>query len=148
MLAYILLFAMTVWPPRTQHRAREMRAIAEDIASTDASPLEGLKLMNIAAYESNFDTLAINHEGSGALGPFQIMPPAASYGADEALRRLRQQGIMGFMGCPTATDRCLRMAERRTWQARLWRMGYEPPVEDNEAAGNPYSWAKGAVTER
>jgi hypothetical protein len=124
MATYFLLFAMTIWPPRTQHREREMVAIAIDVASTNATPEEGLILMNIAALESNFNRKALGR--AGERGAFQVMPPAVSFGAAEALRRLRLQGIEGYCGC-RGRDRCRKKAENRTWQARLWRLGFDPP---------------------
>jgi hypothetical protein len=129
MATYFLLFAMTIWPPRTQHREREMRAIAEEVARTDATPEEGLVLMNIAALESYFSRTALGK--AGERGAWQVMPPAKSYGAKEALRRLRLVGIERYCGCVPGSEFCRRMAENRTWQARLWRLAFDPPKPED-----------------
>jgi len=123
-----MAFVLSVWPPHTTHRASEMRAIAADIASTDAAPIEALTLANIASLESNFERQAKGPKGER--GAFQIMPPAVSYGAAEALRRLRAQGLMGFMGCANhaTSELCTRMAEHRTEKAILWRLAFDPPL--------------------
>jgi hypothetical protein len=137
MTAYILAFALAFWPAHSSHRLSEMRAIAADIASTDATPLEALTLANIAALESNFERSARGREGER--GAFQVHPPAISYGADEALRRLRAQGIAGYIGCANHPDseKCASMAAHRTEKAILWRLAFDPPVVDDEVAVNP-----------
>lgn len=123
-----------------------MRAIAADIASTDATPEEGLRLMNIAALESNFDRHVTGHHGEQ--GAFQVMPPARSYGADEALRRMRRQGMAGFVGCRHAEDvvtiggrrmTCQQMIDHRVEKAEAFRMAFDPPTLEGygELAGNP-----------
>lgn len=129
MLDYVLAFILTVWWPHSAWGLHERRVIAADIANTDASPLEALTLANIAAYESGFDTKARGR--AGERGAFQVMPPAASYGAREALSRLRRQGLRGFMGFTTCGDRCERMAEARTFQAKLfyWAHPYVTAAE-------------------
>ena len=130
MWAYLLSFALLAWPPspRDRHRLHEMSAIAAMVASTDASPIEALTLMNVAAFESGFERTAKGRQGER--GPFQIMPPAASYGAHEALSRLRKQGLMGYMGCRRVTEECERMAEHRTFPAKLYRWAFDPPAPD------------------
>jgi hypothetical protein len=135
MTVYLLSFILAFWPPHSAHRAAEMRAIAEDIASTDATPIEALTLANIAALESNFERKAVGP--GGERGAYQVHPPAISYGADEALRRLRAQGLMGYMGCSAVTARCEAMAAHRTEKAILWRLAFDPPVRDEAVAVNP-----------
>lgn len=132
--AYLIAFIFSVWTPRTEHRRAEMIAIVDDVLTTDATVDESLQLLNIAALESNFSRTALGKLGER--GAFQIRPPAASYGAGEALRRLRAQGIAGYVGCANASrsERCLRMVANRTWQARLWRMGFEPPKAESGVA--------------
>ena len=91
--AYLIAFALSWWPSIAHHRYqdREMRAIAEEVAEAGGTPMEDLRLMNIAAMESNFDRKAIGRHGER--GAWQIMPPAREYGAREALRRMREQGM-------------------------------------------------------
>lgn len=129
MFAYILAFILVAFPPRGPWGAHERRLVAADIASTDAEPLEALTLANIAAYESGFDTHARGR--AGERGAFQVMPPASSYGAREALSRLRRQGLRGFMGFTTCGERCERMAEARTFPAKLfyWAHPYVTAAE-------------------
>jgi hypothetical protein len=135
--AYLVAFAIDLWtslhgaPPREHgHRRSEMDAVAEDVAGTDAGALEALTLMNVAAWESGYERSAVGK--AGERGPFQIMPPARSYGAAEALRRLREQGILGYMGCARSTARCEAMAERRTFPAELFLWAHDPPHESAE----------------
>lgn len=120
-----MAFILAVFPPRGPWGLHQREVVARDIASTDASPLEALTLANIAAWESGFDTKAKGRQGER--GPWQVMPPAASYGAHEALARLRRQGIYGFMGCPRRTERCEAMADRRTFPAKLYLWAHDPP---------------------
>jgi len=130
MQAYLVLFAVDLWVSLhgilpSLRRTREIAAIARDVTTTDAGPLEALTLLNIAAWESGFDRGAVGK--SGERGAFQVHPPATSYGAAEALRRLRSQGIMGYMGCSRETERCREMAERRTLPAKVFFWSHEPP---------------------
>ena len=121
MIPYLLSFVLSTWPSLVAHRLYEVSAILADIAGTDATPIEALELANIAAYESTFRIHALGDRGRSR-GPFQVMAPSASYGAREALRRLRIQGIMGFIGCANHIDssKCIQMAENRTAKAILW----------------------------
>lgn len=121
---YVLTFILTMWGPRQSdvHRLREMAAITADIVSTDASPEEALRLGNIAAMESGFERKAKGPHGERSA--FQIMPPARSYDAKEALRRMRVQGIQSYCGCVRP---CPRTVAHRTEKAMLWRFAFDPP---------------------
>ena len=134
--SYCLAFALSIpsWWPHSAHRMTEMIEIARDIGSTDAGPIEGLELMNIAALESGFDTHARGR--AGERGAFQVMPPAASYGAHEALSRLRRQGLRGFMGFVVCGQRCLDMAERRTFPAKLYFWSHPYSFEPSGGTDN------------
>lgn len=122
MWIYLYMFVQLTWPFHGYHRTLEVSAIVDDVLTTDATAEEALTLLNIAHEESGFERSAVGREGER--GAFQVHPPAASYGAREALRRLRSQGITGYMGCSRP---CPRMAERRTWPAKLYRMAFDPP---------------------
>jgi hypothetical protein len=131
--AYFAAFAVDLWvslhgvmPGR--YREAQIRSVAEEVAHTDASPLEGLTLMGIAAWESGYDRNAVGRMLER--GAWQVMPPARSYGAGEALSRLRHQGIAGFMGFTRCGDRCQAMAERRTFPAKLYLWSHEPPLPE------------------
>ena len=85
---------------RLSHRVRrleQLSAVAQDIASTDATEEEARLLASIAIHESGVRPDA--HGPMGELSAFQIMPPARHYDAAEALRRLREQGLQGYAGC-------------------------------------------------
>ena len=135
--AYLIAFALSWWPNVAHHRYQdhELKIIAADIASSGATPLEGLILVNIAAMESNFDTHAKGRHGE--LGAFQIMPPAREYGAREALRRMREQGMAGYCGCvrpgkKATGNECPAIVAHRTDKAILYRMAFDPLVEDGD----------------
>jgi hypothetical protein len=153
MSTYLLHFAVTfylsIWSsfPLTIHRHDEMVAITDDILSTDATVDEALQLENIAGMESVWDRTA--HGRGGELGAFQLMPTPKTpkslraewqaHGAKEALRRLRTQGIAGYCGCPRPTVKpCPEMIEHRTFPARLFRMAFDPPTQNDDTyARNP-----------
>ncbi len=155
MWTYLMLFILTLWPPTEKtglhsmrertHRLREMSEITADIVSTDATPLEALTLENIVAFESGFNRQA--YGPAGELGAFQLMIPPKSTmaqrhewfhrGAQEALRRLRSQGIEGYCGC-SARRPCPDMVEHRTVPAREWLEAHPFPTPATaEVAGNP-----------
>ena len=60
--------------------------------------------------------------------PPDEQPDAAPVNLPPNLRRLRAQGIMGYMGCDRATPKCLAMAEHRTWRAEVYGWAYDPPA--------------------
>jgi hypothetical protein len=157
MWTYLMLFVISLWPhtpahadmgapPRKQlHRLREMSAITADILSTDATPIESLKLENIVAYESGWERKA--RGPAGERGAFQIMPFKESTkiqleewqarGAKEALRRLRVQGIEGYCGC-SQWHPCPDMVAHRTEPARVWFASHPlPSPPATQLAGNP-----------
>ena len=146
--AYYIAFALMWWPwiSHNRYHWHGLQVVAADVAGSDADPHEGLRLMNTAALESGFDPTAVGKHGER--GAFQVMPPAASYGADEALRRMRHQGMVGFVGCRHAEDEvviegvhttCAKMIDNRTWKADLYFMAFDPPVLEGygELAGKP-----------
>ena len=134
MIAYLLSFVLSTWPSLVEHRLYEVSAILADIEGTDATPLEMLELANIAAFESGFSRRAVGR--AGERGAFQIYPPATSYGAAEAIRRLRAQGIVGYVGCAGHADapQCQALVAHRTGPALLWRLAYDPPGVATETA--------------
>jgi len=135
--SYCLAFALSWWFPRTAHRLEEMRLAAEDLGTTDATPHEALRLMNIAHEETGFERSKVGDLGER--GRFQIRPwpwtteaeirEWTERGAAEALRRLRVQGIYGYMGCPRVTPACEALARARVWPAELYAWAYDPPGE-------------------
>ena len=140
--AYLIAFALSWWPSIAHHRYqdREMRAIAEEVAEAGGTPMEDLRLMNIAAMESNFDRKAIGRHGER--GAWQIMPPAREYGAREALRRMREQGMSGYCGCVRPGRRvtgleCPLLVAHRIDKADLYLMAFDPPSGVDELATKP-----------
>ncbi len=134
LITYLLTFVAMFWPAakHSRYREREVEAIAADVATTDASPWEALRLMNIAALESTFYRAAVGSHGER--GAWQIMPPASSYGAKEALRRMRVQGMAGFCGCVRPGrrangDECPEMVSHRIDKADLFYFAFDPPRE-------------------
>ena len=125
MIHYLLAFVLAFWPHLTRYQRTEAGAIAADVLTTDATPGEALRLMNVAAMESGFSRTA--HGSHGELGAFQIMPPARSYGAAEALRRMRVQGMDAYCGC-TRQHPCPALVAHRVDRADLWRMAFDPPA--------------------
>lgn len=116
LVAYLVSFALTVWPPRQNdvRHLREVVAIAVDVASTDADLVEATTLMNIAALESTF---RVHARGKlGERGPFQVMPPRDPSAAG-ALSILRAQGLRGYCGCSRA---CPHTILRRSLPAQAW----------------------------
>jgi len=107
-----------------------MRSIAREILDTDCSPLECVTLMGIPALESGWERTAVGK--AGERGAWQIMPPAASYGAREALRRMREQGMLGYVGCVRHTEACDQLILNRTLLPAIYLSAF--PVEDNHGA--------------
>lgn len=117
---WLIGFVLCFWEPRSHHQAAEVRAIVEDVATTDGTPFEQLELLNIAALESGFERSAIGKLGER--GPFQQLGGDydPQHPAREALRRLRAQGLIHFMGCPSETEACMLMAANRSAKAAVW----------------------------
>lgn len=147
--AYLYAFISAFWPQFTAHpwQEREARAVISDIVSTDATPMEALRLANIAALESGFRRDAKGRDGE--VGAFQIMKPRMGGGAREALYRMRVQGMIAYVGCRRAEDRvvvrgvettCAQMVAHRVERADLFRMAFDPPtavLDDVTVARNP-----------
>lgn len=136
MAAYLIAFVLANWPTIHGQQERDMRADAEEVAATDCDAQACLRLMGIAALESGFRRDAVG--AAGERGAWQVMPPATSYGAREALRRMRTQGLLGYIGCRRAADvvvirgtrtTCAAMIAHRIERADLWRMAFDPPRE-------------------
>jgi hypothetical protein len=119
---YLVTFALAMWPiiGHIPVQNREMRAVADEIAGTDASPWEALRLMNIAAVESGFSRNAVGKLGER--GAFQVM--GTKHDAREALRRLRTQGLAGYMGCGRFD--CSAIIAKHVDRADLFYMAFSP----------------------
>ena len=148
LVAYLLGFVHSWWPHLTRYQTREADAIVHEIVdTTDGTPLEDLYLVNIAALESGFDRKAVGK--AGERGAWQVMLPAKEYGAREALRRIRVQGWVAYVGCRHAEDHvvvagtpttCAAIIEHRTEKAVLYRLAFDPPTPeapDTALADNP-----------
>jgi len=147
LIAYLHAFVIAFWPQFLAHgyQVREAKAVVADIASTDATPQEALRLANIAALESGFRRDAKGP--AGECGAFQVMPPYRSCDAREALYRMRVHGMVSYVGCRHAEDRvviqghpttCAEMIAHRVDRADLWLMAFDlPRVEEPLVAGNP-----------
>jgi hypothetical protein len=123
---YLVDFALKTWPQVERHKyqASEMRAIAREISRLpDASLLESTRLINIAAMESYFDRKAKGK--AGECGAWQIMN-GSDCSAARALWLMRNQGMLGYVGCPRETPECLKLISHRVDRADLFRMGFDP----------------------
>src|SRR5208337_1502190 len=123
--AYLTDFAMKTWPilKRHDYQRHEMKAIVHEITLTNGTLNEELRLVNIAALESFFDRKAIGKMGEK--GAFQIMT-GPDYSANQALKLMRVQGMLGYVGCPRETIKCLELISHRVDRADLYRMGFDP----------------------
>ncbi len=93
-------------------RAR-VYSIAAEVAASDATPQEGLRGMQIAARESGFDRSAVGKLGER--GPWQVLG-GHDFSWHEALRRMRVQGMVAFVGCRHAEDEVVVDGYRTTCQ--------------------------------
>jgi hypothetical protein len=137
--AYLLSFVVTFWPHLGRYQQREAVAIAEEVANTQGDVLEDLTLMNIAAMESGFSRSAVGK--AGERGPWQVSTDEGrnhDFSAKEALRRMRTQGMLGYVGCRHAQDEvvlagvrltCAEVVAHRVDRAALFRMGFDPSRE-------------------
>jgi hypothetical protein len=146
MITYLMRFAVSLcailWhvaPRHGGHREAEMLAIAADIATTDCSAIECLELMGTPALESGWERTAVGK--AGERGAWQIMPPAPSYGAREALRRMRTQGWLGFVGCSRHTEKCDQLILNRTLPAAIFLATFPP--ESSLGSGSEIASAAG-----
>jgi hypothetical protein len=147
LFAYYVLFVLDVHPDYMRHgwqRTRVYDTAREVAFKTNASPRDGLRLMQIACRESGFDPKAIGKKGER--GRWQVMPPAKSYGADEALWRMRNQGMVAFVGCRHASDvvtidgfktTCQQMIDNRIGPADAYFAEHRPPPPDDDVAEPP-----------
>jgi hypothetical protein len=103
LFAYYIVFVLDRHPDMM--RRAEQRAwvydTAREVTKTDANVSEGLRLMNIPARESGYYAQAIGKHGER--GRWQILG-GKDFSANEALRRMRTQGMMGFVGCGNAKE--------------------------------------------
>jgi|SRR5580658_1120253 hypothetical protein len=122
MAHYVISFILAFWGPIPfhSHRGAEVRAIAADIASTDCRPLECLEIANIAALESGFERAAIGKLGE--VGAFQNLHGDPS--AKAALKLLRTQRMLGYVGCPTETESCMHLVANRTVKAIVFNSSH------------------------
>lgn len=133
---YLLDFAHANWRHLSRRQETELRAIIHEIVSqTDGTLQEQLQLVNIAALESNFSRTA--HGAKHEVGAWQLMPPIPPGSqAREALRRMRTQGMLGYVGCRHPEDvamysggkpvSCQRMIDNRIDRANLYRFAFDP----------------------
>jgi hypothetical protein len=135
MSSYLVGFVFWFWPgvATTVHQQADMRLDAAEVAATDCTPSECLRLMNIAALESGFRRDARGKLGE--CGAWQILDGPCT--AKEALRRMRVQGMLGYIGCRDLESHvviqgrettCRDMIAHRVDRADLYRMGIEPPT--------------------
>jgi hypothetical protein len=138
LFAYYVLFVLDVHPDYMRHHWQRVRVYdtAREVANTDATPQDGLRLMQIACRESGFDPGAIGKKGER--GRWQVMPPAKSYGAHEALWRMRNQGMVAYVGCHHASDvvtvdgfktTCQQMIDNRIGPADAYLVEHRPPTD-------------------
>jgi hypothetical protein len=147
MQSYLLTFALALWSILfsthhvSRYRQHEMALITADIASTSATPLEALTLENVVAMETGWERGVVGRQGE--VGAFQIMSfPGTTKaqkrewkvrGAAEALRRMRTQGMLGYIGCRHLEDMgvagstCGQMISNRTLLAQLYLDAFPPP---------------------
>jgi hypothetical protein len=86
LFVHVLSSGHPVQPPAPE-RLQELASIVQDVISTDATEDEAYELLAVSIHETRAHVRA--HGRDGSRGAFQVRPPAASYGALEALRRLR-----------------------------------------------------------
>src|ERR1700733_4154422 len=101
LLPYLCPCVCAFWPHISNYQRHEAKTvITEVVMTTDATPLESLEMLNIAALESGFDTHAVGK--GGERGAFQVSTDGGrnhDFSAREALRRMRVQGMIAYVGC-------------------------------------------------
>ena len=105
LFAYYVLFVLDIHPDymRRSWQRHWVYDTAHEVAyKTTAAPDEGLRMMEIAKNESGFDPDAVGKKGER--GRWQVLG-GKDFSAREALRRMRVQGMLGFVGCRHAEDR-------------------------------------------
>ena len=127
MFVYLYSFVMFVcaalWHAHVTpggHRDHEIRAIVEDILTTDANVDEALQLALIPALESGYERSAVGR--AGERGAWQAMSGDES--ARHALYLIRTQGMLGFVGCTHETEECTRLVVNRTLLARIYAVTF------------------------
>ena len=137
--AYLVCFILDTHPNVMRHRWQRawVYETAHEVAEkTDATPQEGLRLMEIPVHESGFDAKAVGSKGER--GRWQVHG-GSDFSAREALRRLRA-GMVSFVGCRRAEDRvtlpngvkttCQEMIDHRVGPADDYLAAHPPPPVD------------------
>jgi hypothetical protein len=147
LFAYYVLFVLDTHPQFMRHgwQRKWVYDTAHEVAEkTNAAPDEGLRMMQIASQESGFDPHAIGNRGER--GRWQVLG-GKDFSAKEALRRMRIQGMVGFVGCRKAGDKvtlpngvhttCQEMIDDRIGPADSYFSTHRAPVfnsQDEEMA--------------
>jgi hypothetical protein len=150
LFAYYVLFVLDVHPEFMRHawQRRKVYDTATEVAyKTTAVPGEGLRLMQIGARETGYDETAVGKRGER--GRWQVLG-GNDFSAKEALRRMRVQGMVAFVGCRHAEDHvtlpngvkttCQEMVDNRIGPADRYLAEHRPPTTlqpENGYAGNP-----------
>lgn len=151
--AYYVVFTLDVAPAYMRHKWQRkwVYDAAHEVADkTDATPGEGLRLMLIAKEETGFDPSAIGAKGER--GRWQVLG-GNDFSAAEALRRMRQGGMVSFVGCRHAADHvtlpngvkttCQEMIDHRIGPADAYAEAHPwlkaPPNSDSQL-GDVASW--------
>jgi hypothetical protein len=150
LFAYYVIFVLDVHPEfmRRGWQRRQVYEAASEVAyKTDADPGEGLRMMQIAARETGYDKTAVGK--AGERGRWQVLG-GNDFSAKEALRRMRVQGMVAFVGCRHAEDKvtlpngvkttCQEMVDDRIGPADRYLTEHRPPTTlqpENGYAGNP-----------
>lgn len=141
MFAYLVLFVLDVHPEfmRSSWQRNRVYSIAAEVAASDATPREGLRGMQIASQESGYDRGAVGRLGER--GPWQVRG-GKDFSWREALRRMRVQGMLGFVGCRRAADRvvlpngvhttCQEMVDHRVGPADRYLEEYPAPPDPKD----------------
>jgi hypothetical protein len=138
LFAFYVVFVLDAHPEmmRRSWQRHWVYDTAREVAKTDASPQEGLRLMEIPVHESGFDPKAVGRKGEK--GRWQILG-GNDFSANEALRRMRYQGMMGFVGCGGKKEEdkvllpngvhttCGELVEHRVGPADAYLLEHRPP---------------------
>jgi hypothetical protein len=149
LFAYYVLFVLDTHPAFMRHgwQRRWVYTDAHEVAfKTDADPGEGLRMMQIAKMESGFYPKAVGKKGE--CGAWQILG-GTDCSAREALRRMRVQGMVAYVGCRHASDvvvlpegtktTCQEMIDNRIGPADQYLAEHRPPSAETveEIASDP-----------
>jgi hypothetical protein len=145
--AYYILFVLDTHPKFMTHgwqRAWVYTDARQVAFHTDASPSEGLRMMQIAKMESGFFPNAVGRKGE--CGAWQVLG-GTDCSAKEALRRMRIQGMVAYVGCRHASDvvtlpegtrtTCQEMIDNRIGPADRYLADHPPPPPPGDVEGEP-----------